>query len=394
MSLETIHGHLPEIDYEAFAKDITELGKEVRETLGDDDIKHLKKVIRRNRIFTFLGYATAWICPNPISAYFISQGIFGRWLITHHVSHGGYDRVPNMPKRYTSKVFAQGWRRYIDWFDWIIPEAWHAEHDVLHHQNTSEEKDPDVVEDHALFLRELPLPGLLKYIAVAFISVSWKIVYYAPNTLRAMEEDGRNQASSNIFRLVWDNGFNPFSKRVWKLWLQCYLPYFLVAFVIIPAVFLVIGPWAAFSVLVNRLFAELITNFHSFLVIAPNHSGDDLYRFDHHFKGKGEYCVNQVISSCNYHTGTEWGDYLQIWLNYQIEHHLYPALPMLAYRRIQPRVKALCEKHHVPYVQESVFKRFRKMVDIIVGKGSMGWVIKADGSAEEVASDKPKAVAT
>jgi hypothetical protein len=34
-------------------------------------------------------------------------------------------------------------------------------------------------------------------------------------------------------------------------------------------------------------------------------------------------------------------------------------------------VRALCEKYGVPYVQESVWTRVRKMVDVVVGKTSM-----------------------
>jgi len=34
-------------------------------------------------------------------------------------------------------------------------------------------------------------------------------------------------------------------------------------------------------------------------------------------------------------------------------------------------VKALCEKHNIPYIQESVFTRLRKTLDIMVGKTSM-----------------------
>jgi hypothetical protein len=44
---------------------------------------------------------------------------------------------------------------------------------------------------------------------------------------------------------------------------------------------------------------------------------------------------------------------------------------MLQYQRMQPKVRALCEKHGIPYVQESVWTRARKMVDIVVGKSSM-----------------------
>ena len=34
---------------------------------------------------------------------------------------------------------------------------------------------------------------------------------------------------------------------------------------------------------------------------------------------------------------------------------------------------ALCEKHGVPYIQENVFKRTKKTIDIMVGTSSMRW---------------------
>jgi fatty acid desaturase len=77
-----------------------------------------------------------------------------------------------------------------------------------------------------------------------------------------------------------------------------------------------------------------------------------------------------VLSSANYHCGTECVDHLSIWLNYQIEHHLFSDLPMSTYREIQPVVKALCERHGLPYRQESVFKRFARMTDVVVGRTS------------------------
>jgi hypothetical protein len=43
---------------------------------------------------------------------------------------------------------------------------------------------------------------------------------------------------------------------------------------------------------------------------------------------------------------------------------------MLKYREVQPVVKALCERHRIPYRQESMFKRFARMTDIVVGKTS------------------------
>jgi hypothetical protein len=44
---------------------------------------------------------------------------------------------------------------------------------------------------------------------------------------------------------------------------------------------------------------------------------------------------------------------------------------MLQYQRGAPRLKAICETYGVPYVQESVWTRLFKTVDIMVGRTSM-----------------------
>jgi fatty acid desaturase len=154
--------------------------------------------------------------------------------------------------------------------------------------------------------------------------------------------------------------------------LRCWLPYAAWRFGLAPALFLPLGWWAWLSVLVNSLVAEALTNFHSFLMIVPNHAGDDLHRFDGPVRGgKGEFYLRQVLGSANYRCGGDLNDTLHGWLNYQIEHHVWPDLTLLQYQRAQPRLKALCERHGVPYVQESVFRRFRKMVAVAVGAGKM-----------------------
>jgi fatty acid desaturase len=81
--------------------------------------------------------------------------------------------------------------------------------------------------------------------------------------------------------------------------------------------------------------------------------------------------MQQVVGSANYRTGGDLNDFAHLWLNYQIEHHLWPDMPMLKYREVQPKVRALCEKYGVPYVQESVWTRVRKMVEVVLGRASM-----------------------
>ena len=108
------------------------------------------------------------------------------------------------------------------------------------------------------------------------------------------------------------------------------------------------------------------------LTVVTNHCGDDMYKFDDSVKPKtGAFYVRQVIGSVNYAAGNDVIDFCHGFLNYQIEHHVWPDLSMLQYQRGAPCLKEICEKHGVPYVQESVFERLRKTCDIMVGRKSM-----------------------
>lgn len=347
------------VDCDAFFKELRAIRKDVEASYGEEDIAHVKLMERLGRAATAVGLATAWF-PNPISIAGLALGRSTAWLLMHHIGHRGYDRVPNVPERLTAKGFAAGWRRFVDWPDWMLPEAWKYEHNVLHHTNTGELKDPDLIERNTEMLRGSKVPVALKYVAMGALAVTWRASYYAPTTIKVFLQRGTNRTGEEIppkyFRTLLG---------------KCYAPYALVQFGVLPLLYAPLGPLAMGSALVNSLAAEAVSNFHTFLVVGPNHTGDDLYRFDEPARSHAEAAVRQVLGSVNYALGDELTDYAHLYLNYQIEHHLFPDIPMARYREIQPRVKALCEKHGIPYVQESVWTRFRKMIDVAVGKTSM-----------------------
>ena len=111
------------IDFQAFADDINDLRAEIDSSLGPDDLRHLRRIERWGRLATVVGLATAPIVPNPFSAAALALGRSTRWLLMHHIGHRGYDKVPDVPKTYTARVFARGWRRLVHWADWMTPEA-------------------------------------------------------------------------------------------------------------------------------------------------------------------------------------------------------------------------------------------------------------------------------
>lgn len=373
-----------DVDIEAFKREVNELGERYRRAQGPEDVAHLQRMISWSNGFGALGLLTMWATPNPITVMALSLWTFSRWtMIAHHTCHGGYNRQ-DVDGRFNSRGFAIGSlrQRVADWFDWMLPEAWNVEHNSLHHYKLGEVGDPDLVERNLAFLRDnKKVPMVFKYGYVAMVMCMWKWSYYAPNTFKQlkMQEMRRNKqelpegvdphSAVTIFEALSGTagvyGAGEYLKRVM-------LPYLLLHFVALPLPFLALGGGFFANAVINLLLADIITNIHSFIVIVTNHAGKDLYKFDDGCIPKsGTFYMRQVISSANHRTGGDANDFMHGWLNYQIEHHVWPDLSMLSYQKSQPELQAICEKHGVPYVQENVFLRLKKTVDIMVGASTM-----------------------
>ncbi|MDD9951845.1 MAG: fatty acid desaturase [Zetaproteobacteria bacterium] len=370
-----------DIQWDSFVTELKALAKENKYQANQTDVRHISKIRLWSNLCAAFGYGTAWIAPNPLSAYLISQSKFTRWTtLAHHILHRGFDKIPNTPRWLRSKYFGKGWRRWTDWLDWIDIKAWDIEHNVLHHYSLGEKYDPDVVQYNLSFLRKLQAPTAIKIILIFLLASAWKWIYYAPSTLKQLH---RKQIKAHRFEKEQDairnyrlqisdtQVYSPFTPVGRTLWRKSYLPYFFKNFVFTPGLAYLISPTAGLYMLLNMLLAEWFTNLHSFIMIVPNHSGDDLMLFQTPCKSKDEFYVRQIMGSANYATGSDFGDFLHGWLNYQIEHHIFPDMTPLQYQKIQPAVKALCQKYQIPYAQESVWMRVYRLVQLICGKSSM-----------------------
>merc|ERR1712228_726162 len=93
----------------------------------------------------------------------------------------------------------------------------------------------------------------------------------------------------------------------------------------------------------NLALADILSNIHSFIIIATNHCGDDMYKFDASVTPRsGSFYMRAVTSSANFRTANGVGkpvhgnmadlnDFLHGWLNYLVEHHAFPQLSMLPF---------------------------------------------------------------
>ena len=165
--------------------------------------------------------------------------------------------------------------------------------------------------------------------------------------------------------------WNPLTPVGRRLWLYSWLPYAAFQFGVLPALMLPFGAHIWAIALAHAVVADVLTNLHTFIVIVPNHAGDDMVRWTDRGRGKGTWYLRQILSSCNYHTGNPLGDWLQGWLNYQIEHHVWPDLTPRQYVVAAPRLRAICARHGIAYVQESIWVRLSKMLRIMTGRATM-----------------------
>jgi fatty acid desaturase len=352
-----------------------------------------------------VGIATMWMTPNPLTVAALSTWTYASWtMVAHHTCHGGYNRVD--AGKFNSRGFALGnvVKRVQDWCDWMAPEAWNVEHNRLHHYHLGEDKDPDLVQRNLEFLRDSQEPMYQKYATVLALMPIWKWAYYAPNTYKELQiqKFKRNEidlpkdfeptkAATVSHILLPKDAAERATQQVVKpmdFFANVLGPFLFSRFILLPLPLLAVpgvGQSLFFHAIINLVLADLLTNLHGFITIVTNHCGDDIYTFDDQVKPKsGSFYVRQIVGSANYKTGDDITDFAHGWLNYQIEHHVWPDLSMLQYQRGAPQLKAICEKYGVPYVQESVWTRLFKTIDVMVGNSSM----KRFPTELEPASDK------
>lgn len=365
-------------------------------------LSHLKGIVAFNNLIFYTGLLFSFLDWTYVFPWvMMGMSISSHWTtVSHHVSHGGYSD----DKRYNRFKYGVQLRRFWDWMDYILPEAWSCEHNIYHHYMLNEYCDPDNVQHNLVILRTMKAPYVVKYAIILFFAITWRLFYYSSNSYKYYKASKLNYTMKDedykqmtLFGIVtnewpsWINKVEYFTLVLCPIVLYraaCFMPVYWL-YTHYPQLFTLV---CLQNVVINYILADLLCNIHTFIIIVPNHSGGDMYLYNTPVKGKSdEWLLRQCISSTNYTTGNNVIDYLQGWLNYQIEHHLFPDLSAYEYQVIQPRVEAVCKKYGIPYVSENLFIRLWKTVKIMTGMESIPYY---EGSAiekyvNEVMDDEP-----
>jgi fatty acid desaturase len=116
------------------------------------------------------------------------------------------------------------------------------------------------------------------------------------------------------------------------------------------ALFIVLSPLQAIAFLVVH---QALFGVYLGMTFAPNHKGMP------HPTGDEDFLRKQVLTSRNV-SGGRVVDIALGGLNYQIEHHLFPAMPSPNLRKAKPVVEQYCAEIGVSYAEEGLIESYRQ----------------------------------
>lgn len=277
--------------------------------------------------FFTLGNSWWSILAAPWLAFFYGQ----TGLIGHDIGH--------------NQVFRK--RRVIDVVGFMmgntligVSQGWWVFHHNRHHSNPNHlELDPDIVRRQVIFstTQVEKRQGIVNRFIIRHQSWLFFVIIFA--------EGFRLHAAGYIALTLGAIKRNRFADI---FLLTAHLAVYLVA------LFWILDP---FKAIVFILVHQGLFGLYMGLLFAPNHKGLPVRDGD---PDSLDWARRQIITSRNL-ISNRFVDYIYDGLNYQIEHHLFPAMPSVNLRKVRPLVMDFCYRNELPYVEMSVSDSYKEV---------------------------------
>jgi linoleoyl-CoA desaturase len=225
---------------------------------------------------------------------------------------------------------------------------WKLQHNVLHHSYTNvHEHDEDISPRGALrmtwhsewkrmhkyqFIYAWFLYGLLTIVWIAFKDVS-RLYRYQKNGF----------AKSQKANLT----------KEWAILIVTKLLYIGYTFVI-P---LVLTPLLWWQILLGIVIIHFISGFILAIIFQPAHviEGTEFPLPDENGTLENNWAVHQLLTTTNFGNNSRWFSWYVGGLNFQIEHHLFPHICHVHYRKIASIVRSTAHEFGLPYKSSRTF---------------------------------------
>jgi linoleoyl-CoA desaturase len=272
-------------------------------------------------------------------ALIMGIGLAGIGLaVMHDANHGAYSNKPwvNTMMGYSLNFVG------ANVFNWKL------QHNVLHHSFTNiHEEDEDIesrgvlrLSPHAKWKGFYRYQFIYAWFLYGLLTIAWmfskdfiRIRRYQKNGLA-----GRHKASM---------------KKEWGILVGTKVFYVSYIF-IIPVVVTALAWW---QVLIGFLIMHYVAGFILSIIFQPAHvvEGTSYPLPDEERSVETNWAVHQLLTTSNFGNGSRWLTWYAGGLNFQIEHHLFPNICHVHYRKIAGIVRSTAQEFGLPYRSATTF---------------------------------------
>jgi NADPH-dependent stearoyl-CoA 9-desaturase len=328
----------------ALCEELDAIGERVRADLDERDVDYIRKVIRAQRGLELTGrgllffslFPPAWL--GGVTALSLSK-ILNNMEIGHNVMHSQYDwtRDPDLDGR------------SFEWDSACPAEHWRHSHNYIHHTFTNVVgKDRDV--GYGILRMSEQQPWNLYYLGNPLYAALLAIFFQYGVALHDLEVD--RIVTGEVTLGEKRELAREVERKIRRQTLKDYVLFPLLS-----------GPSAPL-VLAGNATANLARNLWAFTIIFCGHFPDGTLQFTEEEMAdetRGDWYLRQLHGSADL-TGGKLFNVLSGHLGHQIEHHLFPDLPVSRYEEIAVEVREICARYGLPYNTGPLVKQFGSVV--------------------------------
>lgn len=284
------------------------------------------------------------IFSNPWLYFFMwvvmGFGMAGIGLcIMHDANHGAYSKNPNV-----NKILG-----YFLNFVGGSAINWRMQHNMLHHSFTNISGYDEDISPQESLLRFSPHKPLYKihqyqhiyaWFLYSLMTLEWVLWRDFPQLLR-YHKMGLTKGSKKKFG--WLLAELILSKIIYFSYIA-----------VIPLLFMPISWW---QFVIFFITMHLLGGFILAIVFQPAHViPSSIYPLpDTEGKLENNWAIHQFLTTCNFAPGSRIFSWFVGGLNYQVEHHIFPYICHVHYRKISAIVKSTTQEFGVPYFVQPTY---------------------------------------
>ena len=332
-------GAVVEVDTERLGRELDAIRQQVVDTRGAADAAYIRRVIRVQRSLELAGRSLLLLASSRRVPWVVGTAaltvakVLDNMEIGHNVLHGQWDWMRD------PKIHSSTW----DWDHPTPPELWKRSHNLGHHPNTNVlGLDNDL--GYGIMRVDEAQPWHPRHLAQPLVNALNALIFEYGIAAYDLEIGRLRRGEATASAEFRDD----VRKTLVKVRRQATKDY-----VLSP----LLSGRAWRRTLAATVTANLVRNVWSHSVIMCGHFPEGVETFEEDSvrpeETRGEWYLRQMLGSADI-TGPRLLHVLSGNLSHQIEHHLFPDLPSNRYGEIAPQVRAVCERHGLPYHARSM----------------------------------------